>query len=256
MKEQLGAGFQWVAKNVKLMGVYSAIVSSFGLAAYTKVTLDTANDMTHILSTNCDDFKTSHFVTGVLVEGKSCRNRTIQTKSIDMLQQLHQLTKIDLEKLFAAGEYSIDKKEALELKKKEDSIFRYLAQQRQVLYIQGSADKAGDSTFIKSLSTEKCANQDDFNRIQLHASAGDNYEKQLSSRKIPSPFKNPDLPQLRARSFQCWLKSEYPNISTEIIEGGVQSTVGSQYRRVRIFIDNKPITNQLTSISNHPPSSD
>jgi hypothetical protein len=244
MKELLGEAFKWVSTKFKIISITSGIVASLGLASYTKVTVDSIE----ALSKNCEHFESNSFVTGTSAKGRNCGDRTTPTKEKETLQGLHQLTELDLEKLFPAGEYSINQKEALELKNREDSIFRSLSQHRQVVYIQGSADKAGDSTFIKSLANEKCGNQEDFNRIQLHASSGANYEKQLSYRKIPSPFTNADLPQLRARSFQCWLKSEYPNISVEILEGGVQSTVGSQYRRVRIFIDDKSITNKLTSI--------
>jgi hypothetical protein len=244
MKEQLGLVFQWVSTKFKIIGITSGIVASLGLASYTKVT----HDSIETLSNNCEYFESSSFVTGSSAKGRNCGTHASSRKEKETLQGLHQLAELDSEKLFSAGDHSINKKEALELKNKEDSIFRSLLQHRQVLYIQGSADKAGDSTFIKSLSNEKCGGQEDFNRIQLHASVGDNYEKQLSSRKIPSTFTNSELPQLRARSFQCWLRSEYPALSTEIIEGSVQSTIGSQYRRVRIFIDNKSTTSQLTSI--------
>lgn len=250
MKEQLGSAFKWVAKNVKVIGVCSAIVSSLGLAAYTKVTLDTANEMTQTLSNNCDNFKTSHFVTGLSVEGYSCQNRTIQAKSKEVLYGLHQLTELDLEKLFASGEHNISDKQSSELKR-QHPIFQLLAQQNSTVYILGSADKAGDTSFSGSLSNDTCLNQD-LNQIQLHASTGGSYEQQLSFRQIPSLFRNTELPQLRARSFQCWLKREYPTISTEILEGAVQSVVSPQYRRVRVFTDKKIITSQLLSF----PSSD
>jgi hypothetical protein len=179
-----------------------------------------------------------------------CRSQATPTPSIsaqekNTLKDLRSLTEIDLEKLFAAGEYNINEKQSSELKL-QHSTFQLLAQQNSTVYILGSADKAGDNSFSGSVSNNTCINQG-LNQIQLHALTGGTYEKQLSSQKIPSRFTNFDLPQLRARSLQCWLKREYPTISTEILEGEVQSVVSPQYRRVRIFTDKKSTTNQLPS---------
>jgi hypothetical protein len=251
MKEQLESIFQWASKKIQFMSTAGAIGFCFNTACNTIVALNVSSSAAIPPSQkNCQNVERQNKGTDVSTRYTNCGDRTTPTKEKETLQGLHQLSELDLEKLFPAGEYTINQKEALELKNKGDSIFRALSQHKQVLYIQGSADKAGDSTFIKSLSNEKCGSQEDFNQIYLHASVGDNYEKQLSSNKIHSPFTNAALPQLRARSFQCWLRSEYPAIPTEIIEGGVQLTDGSQYRRVRIFIKNTSTTNQVSLIPN------
>jgi hypothetical protein len=179
-----------------------------------------------------------------------CSSQISLVQEKNTLKELHSLTELDLEKLFVAGEHTINEKQSLELKR-QHPIFQLLAQQNSTVYILGSADKAGDTSFSRSLSNDTCISPG-LNQIQLHASTGGSYERKLSSRNIPSPFTNFDLPQLRARSFQCWVKREYPTISTEILEGDVQSAISPQYRRVRVFTDKKIITSQLLSF----PSSD
>jgi hypothetical protein len=235
---------EWVSKKVPTATIAGSILAGTGILANAFV----SNQIIKSTPKNCDTVEYTVKGTDVTMKGRNCNISSTPITEKTSFQELQNLTELDFgfEKLFSAGEYSINKNQLLELKSKA-LIFQLLAQQGQVLYIQGSADIVGDNSFSKSLSNDLCSNPDR-NRIQFHALAGESYEKKLSTKKITSPIHNADLPQLRARSVQCWLKSEYPSISTEILEGSVQSNIGNQYRRVRIFTNNKSAISSLTSI--------
>ena len=242
MKQEL---VEWASKKIQTATIAGAVVAVTGIGAATGI----GAIISQRIPDNCRTVEITTKGTDISMKGIDCVTPSTPPKEKNTLQTLNNLTRLELDlgELFSAGEYSINKKQLLELKKK-DSIFRFLAQQRQTLYIKGSADKAGDISFVKSIP-----NGLDFNQIQLHASSGTSYESKLSSWRINSEFRNSDLPQLRAQSFRHWLEREYPNIRAEIIEGGVESLVGSQYRRVRIFTESRSlINNEVTSI----PSSD
>jgi hypothetical protein len=238
----------FASEKLKLMSLAGSIVLGLGTvcAAAVAIVMLRTNQTVKDLSGNCEKFKHSNQGSNISTEGTNCGNLINQRREQATLPVLYIPTGLDLEKLFAAGDYNLNDKQKDELTKR-DKLFRSLAQQRQILYIQGSADETGSNHFFNNLSTDRCGNQIDFNQIQLHLSLKGSYEPQLSSRTIPSLFTNIDLPQLRARSLQCFLRNKYPNILTEIIEGGVKTGNASQYRRVRIFTDNKSITSQSVS---------
>ena len=238
----------FASEKLKLMSLAGSIVLGLSTvcAAIVAITMIRTTGTVGELSDRCEKFKHSSQGGNVSTEAEGCGDHVNPKNEQTILPILYIPSGLDFEKLFAAGDYNLNEKQKDELKKK-DQIFRSLAQQRQILYIQGSADETGARNFVNNLSTDRCGDQVDFKQIKLHSSLKENYDKKLSPRTIPSPFTNIDLPQLRARSFQCLLKSKYPTILTEIIEGGVQTGTASQYRRVRVFTDNRYIIGKIAS---------
>jgi hypothetical protein len=155
-------------------------------------------------------------------------------------------------RLFRVGEYKIDNSlleksfsdfHETNIKSLEDNFERKI-----VLHIYGSADIVGDTTFngIRKSRDETCGDED-FNEIKLHKKIPNSSEfdpNLTDAEEIRDNFKNKDLPTLRARWLQCWLKEKarngkYQHLRTEIFEGAVEKEVDSSYRNVIIEIHEK-----------------
>ena len=118
---------------------------------------------------------------------------------------------------------------------------RLKSQQRVILYIYGSADGKGKNDFIGHRSSNGELNMcnGNFNefRIRKKRNKSSMYQDRLTDIYLnKSTFGNGDLPNLRARWFQCWIMQRYPNLDTEIREGIVDERSGKKFRSVRVSV--------------------
>jgi hypothetical protein len=114
-------------------------------------------------------------------------------------------------------------------------------QRRVILYIYGSADSAGKNTFTGYRSSDEDLNicNGNFNKatIRKKEEKSDRYQDILTEIDLnKSSFRNEDLPTLRARWFQCWVRQRYPDLDTEIRQGIVDDRIGEKFRSVRVSI--------------------
>jgi hypothetical protein len=118
---------------------------------------------------------------------------------------------------------------------------RLKSQRRVILYIYGSADSSGRNTFIGHRSSDDDLNmcKGNFNKFRIRNKEGksNRYQDRLTDIDLnKSSFGNEDLPNLRARWFQCWIMQRYPDLDTEIREGIVADLIGEKFRSVRVSI--------------------
>jgi hypothetical protein len=117
-------------------------------------------------------------------------------------------------------------------------------QQKVILYIYGSADISGKKEFTGHRSSDEDSNmcEGNFNKaiIRKKEEKSDRYQEILTEIDLnKSSFRNEDLPNLRARWFQCWIMSRYPNLDTEIRQGIVDNRKGEKFRSVRVSISDQ-----------------
>lgn len=152
----------------------------------------------------------------------------------------------DREDLFPIEKYKIDNPslgEAFDLFYDANikNKIKVKSQQSVILYIYGSADSAGKNTFIGYRSSTEDLNMcnGNFNKatIRKKEEKSDRYQDILTEIDLnKSSFRNEDLPNLRARWFQCWIGQRYPELKTEIREGIVDDRFGEKFRSVRVSI--------------------
>jgi hypothetical protein len=164
-------------------------------------------------------------------------NRVNPGNAVDNTSHEKDLLTLDRKFLFEEGKYFITDLHRNALKEIDPQL-NILEMQGKTVTIQGLADAKGNN-FIKVLEHQYCGNER-FENIYYRPFDGNQYAKQLSPYTIGERYNNFDLSLLRARSYQCLLKATHPLLKTEILAGGVQPVVGSEYRRVRLsFLHNK-----------------
>jgi hypothetical protein len=154
-----------------------------------------------------------------------------QANGLENRSRERDLLTLDRKFLFEEGKYFITKSH-LDALKEIDSQLDVLEQRGTTVTIQGLADAKGKD-LSKALEHQNCGNER-FANIYYRPFDGNQYAKQLSLYPIGERYNNFELSLLRARSYQCLLKATHPLLKTEILAGGVQPVVGSEYRRVRL----------------------
>jgi len=101
------------------------------------------------------------------------------------------------------------------------------------IYIEGSADKAGDRIF-----SSKFDKKYKYETIKLYSKAygtKTQFLPRIDEISITEPFTNIDLPNLRARFVQNMLENSY-NFKPIILDGNVTSKVDAKDRNVSIYL--------------------
>jgi hypothetical protein len=147
------------------------------------------------------------------------------------------LLPLDRKYLFLEGDYVITSQHQSALKEIDPQL-DILEKQDKTVNIQGFADAKGNN-FSQEIKHQNCGNQR-FEDIYYRPLDGNEYAKQLSLYKIGDRYNNFELSLLRARSYQCLLRATHPLLKTEILAGGVQPSIGSEFRKTRLsFSHNK-----------------
>lgn len=138
--------------------------------------------------------------------------------------------------LFDPGEYTVDALEP-QLNASLNAFFTEIIEHLDIpgrqIYIRGSADAAGNSTFSTEYKTFDC-NVENPSNIDYHQKIDEQYQKyqtKISNKLIGTIINNNDLPFLRARFIQCKIRSMPHAIPTDIIEGTVSRTVNEAQRK-------------------------
>lgn len=163
---------------------------------------------------------------------------------------------------FSIGEFKITTDvQSRELNKYFAGVNRLIEQQstgrQPIIFLEGSSDPIGDATLNKTFPDQFCGARN-FKDIEVHYpvnGSNNTYAKQLASYPITN-VTNKSLPNLRARTLQCWLSAKYPNMKVEILHGGVQPVVGEEFRAVKIKLAFEDQTNITANGRANSPSSD
>jgi hypothetical protein len=144
---------------------------------------------------------------------------------------------------FKPGKYTIDsfdRQFSKSITKFYGEIWEIIKQDnRASIFLKGSADIAGDTSFRARIQDVKCQS-DPFLAIVVHqeVNKGSNiYTKEPTFQLVKGKeYGNRDLPDLRARFMQCKLQETYTDLKPEILQGSVAPEVGEDLRNVSLIL--------------------
>lgn len=154
-----------------------------------------------------------------LVKGKKGKCYLVNLKSADAEEMV----------LFKAGKYVINDPNnsfAISLDDFMANVYLRLKDEgvNCQLYVKGSADVSGHTTFLKKID-ERYGSKEGFTKIEYLKALdkGHNFfTNEIQTQRIGDEYSNSDLPFLRGKFIQYWIKQRFNSVTPIILEGAVE----------------------------------
>ncbi|AEE50686.1 hypothetical protein [Haliscomenobacter hydrossis] len=112
------------------------------------------------------------------------------------------------------------------------------------LYVKGSADISGHTTFRKKID-ERYGSKEGFTKIEYLKALDKEYNfftNEVQIKSIGGKYSNSDLPLLRGKFIQYWMKQKFDGVTPIILEGGVEGKTPNPSLRnayLYLFVESK-----------------